>query len=52
MIRNHDKTKAVVVLGEIGGQAEENLAEYVVRTGFDKPVISFIAGQTLLREND
>jgi succinyl-CoA synthetase alpha subunit len=46
MIRNHDKTKAVVVLGEIGGQAEENLAEYVVRTGFDKPVISFIAGQT------
>ncbi|WP_207263607.1 succinate--CoA ligase subunit alpha [Desulfovibrio sp. Huiquan2017] len=46
MIRNHDETKAVIVLGEIGGQAEENLAEYVVRTGFDKPVISFIAGQT------
>ena len=31
MIRNHDETKAVVVLGEIGGQAEENLAEYVLR---------------------
>ena len=46
MIRNHDETKAVVVLGEIGGQAEENLAEYVVQTGFDKPVISFIAGRT------
>ncbi len=46
MIRNHDKTQAVVVLGEIGGQAEENLAEYVLRTGFDKPVITFIAGQT------
>ncbi|WP_338666794.1 succinate--CoA ligase subunit alpha [Pseudodesulfovibrio methanolicus] len=46
MIRNHDQTRAVIVLGEIGGQAEENLAEYVVRTGFDKPVISFIAGQT------
>lgn len=46
MIRNHDKTKAVVVLGEIGGQAEENLAEYVIKSGFDKPVISFIAGQT------
>nr|WP_321257199.1 succinate--CoA ligase subunit alpha [uncultured Pseudodesulfovibrio sp.] len=46
MIRNHDETKAVVVLGEIGGQAEENLAEYVMKTGFDKPVISFIAGQT------
>jgi len=46
MIRNHDETKAVVVLGEIGGQAEENLAEYVIKTGFDKPVISFIAGRT------
>jgi len=46
MIRNHDETKAVVVLGEIGGQAEENLAEYVMETGFDKPVISFIAGRT------
>ncbi|BDQ32620.1 succinate--CoA ligase subunit alpha [Pseudodesulfovibrio portus] len=46
MIRNHDETKAVVVLGEIGGRAEENLADYVMETGFDKPVISFIAGQT------
>ncbi len=31
MIRNHEETKAIVVLGEIGGQAEENLAEYVVQ---------------------
>ncbi|GAB7022805.1 succinate--CoA ligase subunit alpha [Salidesulfovibrio brasiliensis] len=46
MLRNHDETKAVVVLGEIGGQAEEDLARYVVQTGFDKPVVSFIAGQT------
>jgi len=46
MIRNHEETKAVVVLGEIGGQAEENLAEYVVQTGFDKPVVAFIAGRT------
>jgi succinyl-CoA synthetase alpha subunit len=46
MIRNHDETKAVVVLGEIGGQAEENLAEYVLRTGFDKPVVTFVAGRT------
>lgn len=46
MIRNHDETRAVVVLGEIGGQAEENLAEYVLRTGFDKPVVTFVAGRT------
>lgn len=46
MLRNHDETKAIVVLGEIGGTAEEKLAEYVKETGFDKPVISFIAGRT------
>lgn len=46
MLRNHDETEAVVVLGEIGGQAEEDLARYVVETGFEKPVVSFIAGQT------
>ncbi|XPV77846.1 MAG: succinate--CoA ligase subunit alpha [Desulfovibrio sp.] len=46
LLRNHDETKAVVMLGEIGGQAEEELAEFVVKTGFDKPVFSFIAGQT------
>ncbi len=39
-------TKAVVVLGEIGGQAEENLAAYVRETGFSKPLFAFIAGRT------
>ena len=46
MLRNHDETKAVIVLGEIGGTAEQDLADYVIKTGFDKPVLSFIAGQT------
>lgn len=46
MLRNHQETKAIVVLGEIGGTAEQDLAEYVIRTGFSKPVLSFIAGQT------
>ena len=46
LLRHDDNTKAVVVLGEIGGRAEENLAEYVTSTGFTKPVVSFIAGRT------
>lgn len=46
MIRNHEETKAVIVLGEIGGTAEQDLADYVINTGFDKPVLAFIAGQT------
>lgn len=46
LLRNHEETKAVVVLGEIGGRAEEDLARYVTESGFDKPVVSFIAGRT------
>jgi succinyl-CoA synthetase alpha subunit len=39
------ETDGVVIIGEIGGSAEEEAAEYV-RNEFEKPVISFIAGQT------
>ncbi|WP_027178621.1 succinate--CoA ligase subunit alpha [Maridesulfovibrio bastinii] len=46
MLRNHDETKAIIILGEIGGTAEQDLADYVIKTGFQKPVLSFIAGQT------
>jgi len=39
------QTEAVVMIGEIGGNAEEIAAEYV-RTHMRKPVVGFIAGQT------
>jgi succinyl-CoA synthetase alpha subunit len=38
-------TEAIVMIGEIGGDAEEMAAEYV-RRHMKKPVIGFIAGQT------
>jgi succinyl-CoA synthetase alpha subunit len=41
-----DATEGVVMIGEIGGTAEEEAAEWVVKKKFKKPVIAFIAGQT------
>jgi len=39
------QTEAVVMIGEIGGNAEETAAEYV-KARMKKPVVGFIAGQT------
>jgi len=39
------ETEAVVLIGEIGGNAEEDAAAYI-KTSFKKPVVGFIAGQT------
>ncbi len=39
------ETEAVVLIGEIGGTAEEEAAEYI-KAEFKKPVVAFIAGAT------
>jgi succinyl-CoA synthetase alpha subunit len=38
-------TEAVIMIGEIGGSAEEEAAAWI-RTHFKKPIVGFIAGQT------
>jgi succinyl-CoA synthetase alpha subunit len=39
------KTKAVVLIGEIGGNMEELTAQYIAETHYPKPVIAYIAGR-------
>lgn len=45
MFNDDPETKAVVLIGEIGGTMEEETAEWIEKN-FKKPVISFIAGRT------
>ena len=45
LFEDDSETEAVVMIGEIGGTAEEQAAEFV-RDHMTKPVIGFIAGQT------
>ena len=43
---NDDETDCVVMIGEIGGQLENNAAKWIKESKIKKPVIGFIAGET------
>ena len=45
LFEEDDQTQAIVMVGEIGGTAEESAAEFI-EANIKKPVISYIAGQT------
>ena len=46
LFKNDDETKGVVLIGEIGGNAEEMAAEYISATNYPKPVVAYIAGRS------
>jgi succinyl-CoA synthetase alpha subunit len=45
LFRADPETEAVILIGEIGGSAEEDAAAFI-RRGFPKPVVAFVAGRT------
>lgn len=45
MFQDDPETEAIVLIGEIGGDAEERAAQYI-KEHITKPVVAFIAGQT------
>jgi len=46
MFQKDKQTKAVALIGEIGGNAEELAAEYIREVDYPKPVVAFVAGRT------
>jgi succinyl-CoA synthetase alpha subunit len=45
MFRDDEETRAVCLIGEIGGNGEEMAARYISETRYPKPVVAYIAGR-------
>ena len=50
LIRDRKDVESVVVVGEIGGDAEENLSKYIISSDFSKPVVAYVAGRSAPKE--
>jgi succinyl-CoA synthetase alpha subunit len=45
LFKDDAKTKAVVLIGEIGGNMEELTAQYIAKERYPKPVVAYVAGR-------
>ncbi len=46
MFLGDDETHSIIMIGEIGGSAEEDAAEFIAKSKKKKPMVGFIAGRT------
>ncbi len=46
MFEADKRTEAIALIGEIGGNLEELVADFVSKEGYSKPVVAFVAGRT------
>lgn len=45
LFKENPKTKAIVLIGEIGGNMEELTAEYITQERYPKPIVAYVAGR-------
>ena len=50
MIKDEPELEGMVIVGEIGGEAEEVLAQHIIDIGFKKPIVGYIAGRRAPKE--
>ncbi|MFM9876183.1 MAG: succinate--CoA ligase subunit alpha [Nitrosarchaeum sp.] len=50
MIKDISDLEGLVVVGEIGGDSEEMLAQHIINIGFKKPTVAYIAGRAAPKE--
>jgi len=50
MVKDYPNLDGIVVVGEIGGDAEEVLAQKIIDENFEKPVVAYIAGRKAPKE--
>ena len=50
MVKDYPDLEGIVVVGEIGGDAEEVLAQKIIDENFNKPVVAYIAGRSAPKE--
>jgi len=50
MVKDYPDLRGIVVVGEIGGDAEETLAQHVIDSNFEKPIVAYVAGRAAPKE--